>query len=256
DALVTAAGAAGTEVAYLKPHGALYHRVVRDAEHAEAVVALAREARLAVVGLPGGLVLDLARAAGLPTLGEAFADRGYRADGSLVPRTEPGAVLHDPTAVAQRMLGLVRDGTVTASDGSSVRVAAGTICVHSDTPGAVAIARALREDLVAAGVEIAAPASACGCCRAGSGRSSSSSTRPPPHAPSPSGCASDPTPRTSCPAPAPCSSSPRTRRHCPACASSWRRRERPTPCRCPRRRSSSRSTTTARTWPRSPTSPG
>lgn len=158
DALVTAAGAAGTEVAYLKPHGALYHRVVRDAEHAEAVVALAREARLAVVGLPGGLVLDLARAAGLPSLGEAFADRGYRADGSLVPRTEPGAVLHDPTAVAQRMLGLVRDGTVIASDGSSVRVAAGTICVHSDTPGAVAIARALREDLVAAGVEIAAPA--------------------------------------------------------------------------------------------------
>src|SRR5690606_25000810 len=87
EALTMAAGAAGARVSYLKPHGALYHRVTRDAEHAEAVVTLAREAGLTVVGLPGSLVLDLAAAAGLGAVGEAFADRGYLPDGHLVPRT-------------------------------------------------------------------------------------------------------------------------------------------------------------------------
>lgn len=157
DALSTAALAAGGRVTFVKPHGALYHRVTRDAEHADAVVTLAREAGLAVVGLPGTLVLRRAASAWLRTVPEAFADRAYLPDGGLVPRSEPGAVLHEEQQIAARMVGLVRHGTVTAIDGSTVAVHAESICVHSDTPGAVAIARAVRDALVAAGVEIAAP---------------------------------------------------------------------------------------------------
>lgn len=156
-ALTTAARDVGAEVTSVKPHGALYHRVAVDPEQAGAVVRLAAGAGLAVVGLPGGVVLDLAERAGLPVVPEAFADRGYRADGSLVPRDRPGAVLHDAEVVAARMVGLVRSGRVDADDGTEVVVAARSICVHGDTPGAVALARRLREALVAAGVEIAAP---------------------------------------------------------------------------------------------------
>ncbi len=156
--LTRAAAAERGEVRYVKPHGALYHRVAREATHAEAVVTVAGEAGLAVVGLPGSLVLRLAADAGLSTITEAFADRAYRRDGGLVPRTQPGAVLHDPAEVAQRMVGLVRDGVVPAVDGSAVLVSAASICVHSDTPGAVAIATTVRAALVGAGVEIAAAA--------------------------------------------------------------------------------------------------
>lgn len=155
-ALTTAALAAGGEVAFVKPHGALYHRASHDPEHAQAVVTLAREAGIGVVGLPGGLSLTLAETAGLTVTPEAFADRGYRQDGSLVPRSEPGAVLHDPAVVAARMVALVRSGTIATAEGVAVGVTARSICVHSDTPGAVAIARAVREGLVAAGVEIVA----------------------------------------------------------------------------------------------------
>lgn len=158
EGLTTAAGRVGGEVTFLKPHGALYHRVTRDPEHAEAVVSLAREAGVAVVGLPGSLVLGLAADAGLPAIGEAFADRGYLPDGHLVPRGTPGALLEEPDVVALRMVELARHGTVTANDGTPVRVAASTICVHSDTPGAITIAQAVRRELVAAGVEIAAVA--------------------------------------------------------------------------------------------------
>ena len=155
--LTTAARGAGGRVTYVKPHGALYHRVARDPEHAEAVVTLARQAGLAVVGLPGSLGLELAAAAGLTTVPEAFADRAYLPTGGLVPRTQPGAVLEDADRIADRMVSLVRDGTVIANDGGPVAVAARTICVHSDTPGAVAIAIAVRRALTAAGVEIVAP---------------------------------------------------------------------------------------------------
>lgn len=155
--LTTAAGDVGAEVTFVKPHGALYHRVAVDPEQARAVVRLAAEACLAVVGLPGGVVLELAERAGLPVVPEAFADRGYLADGSLVPRESPGAVLHDAEVVAARMVALVRTGRVNADDGTEVAVAARSICVHGDTPGAVAIARRLRAALTAAGVEIAAP---------------------------------------------------------------------------------------------------
>ncbi|WP_420114518.1 LamB/YcsF family protein [Pseudactinotalea sp.] len=156
DQLTTAALAAGGRVTFVKPHGALYHRAATDPEVAEIVVTMARPAGLAVVGLPGSAILDRAVAAGLLAVPEAFADRGYLPNGALVPRGQPGAVLDDPDLVTQRMVSLVRDGEVAAADGSRVTVAAHSICVHSDTPGAVAIARSVRTGLERAGVQIAA----------------------------------------------------------------------------------------------------
>ncbi len=159
-ALRAAADAAGTSVRYVKPHGALYHAVARDQRHAGAVVeALLADADehgggLPVLGLPGGLVLDLARAAGLGAVAEAFADRGYRADGSLVPRGEPGDLLTDDEAVADRVVRLARRGDVLAVDGAAVRVDARSVCLHSDTPGAVALAARVRGRLADAGVEV------------------------------------------------------------------------------------------------------
>ncbi|CAM3688188.1 5-oxoprolinase subunit PxpA [Occultella aeris] len=150
--LADAAAAAGTRVSYVKPHGALYHAAHAHAAHARAVVTLARGAGLAVVGAPGALVLELAQAAGLPGIPEGFADRAYTPLGSLVPRTEPGAVLHDPRAIAARVAGLIRTGTLTAVDGSQVRLDVRTICVHGDTPDSVAIATRVRAELERAGL--------------------------------------------------------------------------------------------------------
>jgi UPF0271 protein len=107
-----------------------------------------------VLGLPGSELLDLAREAGLRTVAEAFADRGYTPEGTLVPRTQPGALLHDPHEIAQRIVRLVTEGKVTAVDGTDIELDADSVCVHGDTPGAVAIATAVREALQAAGVEI------------------------------------------------------------------------------------------------------
>ena len=100
-------------------------------------------------------MLRLARASGLPTVAEAFADRAYQADGSLVPRGEDGAVLHDPDVVAARAVRMVLEGVVVADDGSQVRVTPDSVCVHGDTPGAVSIATAVRAGLEAAGVQVA-----------------------------------------------------------------------------------------------------
>lgn len=156
-ALAAACLAAGTRLAYVKPHGALYHEICTNAGQAEAVVAAIAgfDPGLALLGLPDTVATRLAAAAGLTTVAEAFADRAYLADGGLVPRTADGAVLTDPEAVAARMLALVRTGTVEAIDGSRVTIPARSICVHGDSPGAVAMARAVRERLEAAGVTLA-----------------------------------------------------------------------------------------------------
>jgi UPF0271 protein len=148
--------AAGTTVRYVKPHGALYNAVVHHESQAAAVVEAVRryDPTLAVLGLPGSVLLDLAGEAGLRTVAEAFADRGYTPEGTLVPRTQPGALLHDPQEVAQRIVRLVTEGKVTAVDGTDIELGADSVCVHGDTPGAVAIATAVREALHAAGVEI------------------------------------------------------------------------------------------------------
>ena len=156
-ALQGLARAAGTRVSYVKPHGALYNTIAHDARQAAAVIAGVRafDPSLVLMGLAGAPVLAQAQAAGLAVMAEAFADRAYQPDGQLVSRREAGAVLHDPALVAARMLRLATEGVIEAVDGSSLRLEAGSICVHGDSPGAVAMARQIRETLVQAGVTIA-----------------------------------------------------------------------------------------------------
>ncbi|MFF9196087.1 LamB/YcsF family protein [Streptomyces sp. NPDC014779] len=157
-ALEVFARAAGASVAYVKPHGALYNRVVRDAEQAAAVVSgvLLAAPGLPVLGLPGSRLHEAAAAAGLPVVGEAFGDRAYRADGTLLPRGEEGAVLHDPAEVVERSVSMARFGTVDAHCGSPVAVRARSLCLHGDTPGAVELARRVRSALETAGVRVEA----------------------------------------------------------------------------------------------------
>lgn len=159
-ALEVFARAAGSRVSYVKPHGALYNRTVHDADQAGAVVAGVRTAAgthdLPVLGLPGSLLLTAAEAAGLTAVPEAFADRAYTPAGTLVPRSEPGAVLHDPDAVVARAVGMATEGAVTAADGSWVALEARSLCLHGDTPGAAQLALRVREALGAAGVRVEA----------------------------------------------------------------------------------------------------
>lgn len=147
----------GGSVRYVKPHGALYNTIVTHRAQAAAVVAavLAYDPALPVVGLPGSVFLQLAEAAGLRPIREAFADRGYTAEGTLVPRREPGAVLEDPARIASRTVDLVQHGQLVAITGEQVGVDADSICVHGDSPGAVQIAAAVRSALSAAGVSLA-----------------------------------------------------------------------------------------------------
>ncbi|MFE1949235.1 LamB/YcsF family protein [Streptomyces sp. NPDC059524] len=157
-ALRVFAEAAGATVAYVKPHGALYNRTVHDDAQARAVVAgvaLAGGA-LPVLGLPGSRLLDAAAEAGLAPVREAFADRAYTAAGTLVPRREPFAVVEDPDMVVRRSVRLAVDGGVEAADGTYVAVAARSLCVHGDTPGASRIAARVRSALEAAGVTVGA----------------------------------------------------------------------------------------------------
>jgi UPF0271 protein len=150
------AAAAGGGVTYVKPHGALYNTAVHHEEHAQAVVdaVAAVDPDLALLGLPGSRLLELGEERGLRVVREAFADRGYTPQGTLVSRREPGAVLHDPDAVAARVLTMVTDGVVQAADGSTVSIDVDSVCVHGDSPAAVAMATAVRAALLAEGVEV------------------------------------------------------------------------------------------------------
>ena len=156
-ALDALARVAGSRVRYVKPHGALYNAVVHHRAQAAAVVDAVRalDPTLPLVGLPGSVLLELAAAAGLPTVTEAFADRAYAADGALLPRSRPGAVISAPDEVVARAVRMVTEGTVTAADGTDLPVRADTLCVHGDTPGAVALAAAVRAGLERAGVALA-----------------------------------------------------------------------------------------------------
>ncbi|MDX3259474.1 LamB/YcsF family protein [Streptomyces sp. MI02-2A] len=157
-ALEVFARAAGSRVSYVKPHGALYNRVVHDQRQAEAVVegVLLADAALPVLGLPGSRLLEVAEKAGLPAVTEAFADRAYTEEGTLVPRRENGAVVTDPDVVVERSVGLARSGVVTAHSGREIPVRARSLCLHGDTPGAVDLARRVRAALQAAGVRVEA----------------------------------------------------------------------------------------------------
>jgi 5-oxoprolinase (ATP-hydrolysing) subunit A len=138
--------------------GALYNRTVHDEDQAAAVVAAvaAYDPRLPVLGLPGSALLRHAEQSGLRTVTEAFADRGYTAQATLVPRSQPGALLDDPAMVAQRMVDMLITGRMRSVDGVEIVVSARSICVHGDSPGAVAMAVAVRKALAEAGVEIQA----------------------------------------------------------------------------------------------------
>jgi len=151
------ARAEGARVRYVKPHGALYNATVAHEAQARAVVEAVRayDAALPVLGLPGSALLRAAESAGLRPVAEGFADRGYTADGGLVPRREPGALVHDATEVAARAVRMAVDGTVLAVDGSTVPAPVASVCVHGDTPGAVELARSVRTALEQAGVPLA-----------------------------------------------------------------------------------------------------
>ena len=155
-ALDAFAPAAGSRVAYVKPHGALYHVAARDEATAGAIVDAVRTfgADLHVLGLSGSRLLRAAADAGVTARAEAFADRAYTADGGLAPRSEPGSVLTDPGAIAARAVEMVRSGRVVAVDGTTVRVEVASLCVHGDTSGAVQIATRVRAALEAAGIAI------------------------------------------------------------------------------------------------------
>ncbi|GAA1636718.1 LamB/YcsF family protein [Georgenia ruanii] len=155
-ALQAMAAAAGTTVRYVKPHGALYNTIAKHEQQARAVVEAIRtvDESLPILVLPGSVIQREAEAAGLRAVVEAFADRAYNADGSLVSRRLEGSVIHDPEAVAARVVQMATDSTVETLDGQTIGVDAESVCVHGDTPGAVAIATAVRAALEDAGVPV------------------------------------------------------------------------------------------------------
>jgi UPF0271 protein len=158
-ALDEIARAEGATLRHVKPHGALYNQAETDGALAAAIVAAIRafDPTLRLVGRAGSAMEQAARAASHPFTAEAFGDRRYRGDGTLLPRSEPDSVLTDPEAVARQVRSLVTGGEVMASDGSRLAVSFGTLCVHGDTPGAVTLARRIRQELGALGVSVSAP---------------------------------------------------------------------------------------------------
>jgi UPF0271 protein len=156
-ALAGFARIAGDRVRYVKPHGALYNAIVHHEEQAAAVVAavVAYDRTLPVLGLPGSAWLRLAADAGLTVVHEAFADRAYTPEGTLVSRRVPGAVLHDPAEIARRCVAMAAGEPIRDVEGGELVLQPGSICVHGDTPGAVEIARQVRAALTTAGVALA-----------------------------------------------------------------------------------------------------
>ncbi|MBB5955535.1 UPF0271 protein [Saccharothrix tamanrassetensis] len=154
-ALDACARAAGTRVSYVKPHGALYNATVHHDAQAEAVVnGVKAFGDLPVLGLPGSRLLHHAARAGLRAVREAFADRAYTPEGTLVPRTRPGAVLSSTEAVLDQVLRLARHGELVAVTGETIATEVDSICLHGDTPGAVEHARSVRKALLEAGVRL------------------------------------------------------------------------------------------------------
>ncbi|AAZ56003.1 5-oxoprolinase subunit PxpA [Thermobifida fusca] len=157
-ALDALARVAGERVRYVKPHGALYNAIVHHEDQARAVVEAVRlyDPDLAVLGLPGSLWLTLAEKAGLRVVREAFADRAYTPEGTLVPRRHPGAVLHSPEEIAERCLRIANGDPIPAIDGTPIRITADSLCVHGDTPDAVRVAEQVAQRLSNAGINLKA----------------------------------------------------------------------------------------------------
>lgn len=157
-ALASIAGSLGVRLAHCKPHGALYHAANKSVEIAAAIgrAVLESDEQLIMVGQAGSSTLTLWESMGLSCAAEAFADRAYEPDGILRKRTLPGALLDDPARAAQQAWDITARQTVVTTNGSELRVTASTICIHSDTPGSVAIARAVNERLKHGGVPVRA----------------------------------------------------------------------------------------------------
>lgn len=155
-ALQAVARAAGTQVRYVKPHGALYNTIAHDRAQAKAVIAgiKAADPHLKLMGLAGAPVLGWAAEAGLGTIAEAFADRAYTPEGTLVPRSQPGAVIHDPEVAAAQALAFALGEPITAVDGTHVQVTAESLCVHGDNPEALRLVEQIRSELAAHGIEV------------------------------------------------------------------------------------------------------
>lgn len=153
--------AAGTRLAHVKPHGALYNMAARDAALSDAIANAVRDvdATLRLVGLAGSALCAAGERLGLTVSHEAFAERRYEADGSLTPRSEPDAVIHDVDLAAQQVAGMLRARCVIARGGEQVPLRADTICLHGDRPDAAQFAAALRQTIEAAGFRVAAPGS-------------------------------------------------------------------------------------------------
>ncbi|MBK8019608.1 MAG: LamB/YcsF family protein [Betaproteobacteria bacterium] len=158
-ALAGFARVAGGRLHHVKAHGALYNMAAGDASLAAAIAAAVRDfdADLVLYGLAGSALIDAGEAAGLSVAAEVFADRSYRKDGSLVPRSQPGAVIDEVASAVAQGLDMVRDQRVLSVEGNWVPLRADTICVHGDTPGAVTLARELRRALATNGIEVRAP---------------------------------------------------------------------------------------------------
>ena len=157
-ALDAFARAAGSRVSYVKPHGALYNTAAVDPEQAAAVVEALRryDPGLGLLCLPDSEMLREASKAGVSAFAEAFADRAYTAEGRLVSRKQPGAVLHDADEVATRAVGMATGAGVVTADGGKLEMRPDSLCVHGDTPGAVELARRIRDGLTSAGVKLGA----------------------------------------------------------------------------------------------------
>jgi UPF0271 protein len=149
---------AAKKLQHVKPHGALYNMAVAGGDLARAIcdAVLACDDSLLLVMLAGSRAIEVAEVSGVRVAREVFADRAFNADGTLVPRTQPGAVIHDVNAVVERSLGLVTEGVVNAISGERISLQADTICLHGDTPGAVELAAALRSAFENAGVQVLA----------------------------------------------------------------------------------------------------
>jgi Uncharacterized proteins, homologs of lactam utilization protein B len=163
-ALAAVAASQGARLNHVKPHGALYNMAARDPALAEAICRAVRDvdATLVLYGLAGSALVTAAQAVGLRAASEVFADRSYQRDGSLTPRSQPGAMIEDLDASVAQVLRMVREGVVRSIDGHDVPVRADTLCIHGDQPGAAAFASAIRKALEAAGVSVRAPARAAG----------------------------------------------------------------------------------------------
>ncbi len=154
--------AAGARLAHVKPHGALYTMAARDAALADAIASAVRDfdPQLRLFGLAGSALITAGKKLDLWVVAEAFADRRYRADGSLQPRGEAGAVIEDAALATAQALGIACDGSVSTVDGARLPLQADTLCLHGDGAHAVLLARTLRQSLEAAGLRIAAPGAA------------------------------------------------------------------------------------------------